>query len=397
MVSRMIGNSARPQTLVDAVEERCPLCKQPLPHTLSAKDLEARLEQGRAAAAEATANRLRAEFQRSQACAVEAVRKKAIAEFQEREKTIRAEAKAEAQGETKAQLQAANAQKLKAEQDKRSAEEQLKRVKSGQDEFVKGELAKALRKQRESLDKEKTDAVHRSEAQAFKLNQKLQKQIDALQRQLEQKSAAELGEGAEIDLYESLREHFEGDTIRRIKHGQPGADIRHEVIHNKQVCGSILYDSKNHRGWRDEFVQKLKADQLADKADHAVVSSSAFPAGESQLCVRGEVIVANPARVVDLVTIIRAQIIQTHRLRLSAEERVRKTEKLYDFINSGRCQQLTARYAAIAEDLLELETKEVDAHKRTWEKRGKLIRDAQKVHGDFQSEIDRIIAGGDLP
>jgi len=54
-----------------------------------------------------------------------------------------------------------------------------------------------------------------------------------------------------------------------------------------------------------------------------------------------------------------------------------------------------ARYDAITDGLSELDEREVDAHKRTWEKRGRLIRDAEKVHADFKAEIDRIIEGGD--
>ncbi|MGR4864202.1 hypothetical protein [Caulobacter sp. LARHSG274] len=37
--------------------------------------------------------------------------------------------------------------------------------------------------------------------------------------------------------------------------------IRHIVMHNGRECGKIIYDSKNHNAWRNEFVTKLKADQ----------------------------------------------------------------------------------------------------------------------------------------
>ena len=391
----MRSTSVAAHLLVDADEERCPLCKQPLPHNLNAKELAQQLEAGRTAAANAEATRLRAEFARSQAAAVQAEKTRLSAEHTEREKAIRAEAKTQAQSESKTAIQAANAAAQKAAQGKQLAEEQLARTKSGQDELVKGEIAKALRKQREVLDKSKSDDLRRKDAEAFQQNQRMQKQVDSLKRQLEQKNSSQLGEGAEIDLYETLREHYERDRIRRVKKGEAGADIEHEVIHNNRACGSILYDSKNHRAWRDDFVEKLKTDQLAAKADHAILATSVFPAGEQQICVRGGVIIANPARVVHLVRIIRAQIVEAHRLRLGVGEKARKTEKLYEFINSGRCQQLMARYDAIVDGLSELDEREVDAHKRTWEKRGKLIRDAEKVHADFKAEIDRIIEGGE--
>jgi hypothetical protein len=105
--------------------------------------------------------------------------------------------------------------------------------------------------------------------------------------------------------------------------------------------------------------------------------------------------VCNPARVVELVRIIREHIIQSYRLRLSAHERVKKAEALYKFINSDRCQQLMNRYESISEGLLDLDVKEVKAHEVNWKRRGQLIRDAQKAHGDFRTEIDRIVDGSD--
>ena len=92
-------------------------------------------------------------------------------------------------------------------------------------------VAEALAEQREALDRSKADAVNHAKAEEFTKNQKLQKKLDELQRQLDQKTSNELGEGAEIDLYDALRTGFEVDRIKRIKKGEPGADIRHEVVH----------------------------------------------------------------------------------------------------------------------------------------------------------------------
>lgn len=291
----------------------------------------------------------------------------------------------------KADIAKANAEKAKALEEKQAVLEAANKLKSDQEGRINQAVHKAIQEQREVLEKEKTNAVHHIQAQEFEKTQRLQKQVEALKRQLDDKTAGELGEGAEIDLYEALREVFDGDRITRIKKGLPGADILHEVRHNGRVCGSIIYDSKNHGSWRDSFVEKLKSDQLAAKADHAILATTSFPRGTRQLCVREGVIIISAARVVELVRIIREHIIQSHRLRLSTEERERKTEALYEFINSDRCRQLMVRYETIAEELLKVDEKEIKEHRLTWERRGRLIRDAQKAHGDFRTEIDRII------
>src|SRR6202035_5709398 len=144
MGSPLMSASTLPHPLADAGEDRCPLCNQTLPHNLNARDLAARLEEGRRAAAKAEASRLHAQYERSQTAAVEAARKQLLGEHEEREKIIRAEAKTRALGEVKGELQAANAARLKAEEDKRVAEEHNKRLKAAQDQLVKEETAKAL-------------------------------------------------------------------------------------------------------------------------------------------------------------------------------------------------------------------------------------------------------------
>ena len=74
---------------------------------------------------------------------------------------------------------------------------------------------------------------------------KLQSELQDMQRKLEGKSAHELGEGSEVDLFEQLRTTFEGDRIQRVPKGVNGADVIHEVVHNGKVCGKIIYDAKN--------------------------------------------------------------------------------------------------------------------------------------------------------
>jgi hypothetical protein len=372
-------------------EERCPLCDQALPHDLSADELLARLRKKEQDATKAQEKVLRAQFQQEMSTKIEQTKQQAAADAAKREKAIRAEAKTQALAAAKADITKAEQARVKALQDKLAAEEQVKTLKVTQEKELKLQVQKALHGQREALENEKTTAIQKAKAQEFEKNQKLQKQVDVLKRQLEQKTADDLGEGAEVDLYEALRGNFDGDKISRIKKGQPGADVLHRVCHNGQECGSIVYDSKNHTAWRNSFVEKLKADQLAAKADHSVLTTSAFPTGAGQLLVQDDVIIINPARAVELVRIVREHIIQTYRLRLSGQEKNKKTEALYEFINSDRCRQLLTRYESIAEELLEIEVKEVNAHNVVWKKRGQLLRDSQKVHGDYRAAIDRII------
>lgn len=253
------------------------------------------------------------------------------------------------------------------------------------------DVVQRLNEQREVLEKAQSDAVNAQKSASFQKELKLQDKVDQLQRALDNKTAEELGEGAEIDLFELLKGEFEGDKIERINRGQPGADILHTVVHNGKDCGSIIYDSKNHNAWRSDFVTKLAADQMGVKADHAVLSTRKFPAGTRHLHVHDGVILAAPSRVLAIVHILRQHIVQTHTLRWGNEARAQKTAALYDFINSERCRDLFMRVDTQAEKLLDLQVKEKKAHESNWKTQGELIRSIQKVRAEIINEIDSII------
>lgn len=252
-------------------------------------------------------------------------------------------------------------------------------------------LNERLGSQREILEKAKDEAVNVERAKAFEDTQKLQNKVSELQRALDNKTAEELGEGAEVNLYEALRKEFPDDRIERVAKGAPGADIHHVVMNHGRECGTIIYDSKNHKAFRTDHVAKLVEDQIAARAEHAILSLHKFPKGTGQLHVQDGVLLANPARVVAVVTLIRRHMVQTHTLRLSSAEREDKTARLYAFVTSERCAQLFDRIEKQADDLLELQTKEIRWHKSNWEKQGEAYRAIQRAKADLDSDIHTII------
>jgi hypothetical protein len=252
-------------------------------------------------------------------------------------------------------------------------------------------LKQQLDAQRDILEKSKDDAVNAANAKAFEETQKLQNQVNDLKRTLDKKTADELGEGAEIDLYEALKAEFPGDRIERICKGTAGGDVHHVVLHNGRECGTIIYDSKNHKRFLNDHVTKLAQDQLAARAEHAILSTHKFPQGTRQLHMQDGVLLANPARVVAVVTLIRQHMLQTHTLRMSSAERENKTAALYDFITSERCTQLLGRVDTLTDDLLEQQVKEKKWHEAAWKKEGEAIRSIQKAKAELSNEICSII------
>ncbi|MDQ2842843.1 MAG: hypothetical protein M3Y72_17750 [Acidobacteriota bacterium] len=253
------------------------------------------------------------------------------------------------------------------------------------------EMAGNLNSQREVMEKAKDDAVNAEKAKAFEETQRLSTKVNEVQRALEKKTNEELGEGAEIDVFEALKKDFPDDRITRIAKGVPGADILHVVMLRGKECGTIIYDSKNHNAFRNEHVTKLKADQLAAKAEHAILSTHKFPQGTRQLHMQDGILLANPARVVLIAVLIRQHLLQIHTLRLSGIERENKTVALYEFITSERCTQLLRRVDERADELLDQQAKEVKWHENNWKKQGEAIRGIQRANADLENEISGII------
>ena len=323
------------------------------------------------------------ELKRENTEAINRIKEESLA----KEGDIRKEAASAALAEVQTKITETEQARAEAEAKAAAAEEQARTLVASHEE----QLAQRLVEQREALERAHAEALNVEKSAVFEEKLKLANKVEELQRALDKKTAEELGEGAEIDLFEALKSEFEGDRIERVNRGQPGADILHSVIHNGKECGKIIYDSKNHNAWRNDFVTKLSADQMAAKAEHAILSTRKFPAGARHLHVQDGIVLASPARVVALVTIVRQHLIQTQTLRLSNEERTQKTAELYSFITSERCADLFTRIDTHAQDMLDLQVKEKKAHDAHWKREGELLRSVQKVRAEICTEIGAII------
>ncbi len=327
--------SVFPESGLDVAIEICPLCEQPIP---SEKLVE--IQQRERERAEAQEEQLRAEFRREKA----------------------------------------------------DLEKQLETVKGEQERVAAERVERALAGQRASLEQASIEAVQKEQSKAFDERQKLLRRLDDLQRQLTKERADELGEAAELDLGEVLRENFTDDHFHAIAKGIAGADLWQDVKYNGQVCGRIVYDSKNRNAWRNDYVSKLKIDQLNADGDYAVLATRAFPAGCKQMQFQDGVLVVHPARVLVVVTILREQLIQMNRLQLSHEQRDTKSNALYEFITSERCHQIFEHFETLTNDMLELDVKETKQHQVNWKKRGELIKKAERaILIQLRDQIERII------
>lgn len=307
-----------------------------------------------------------------------------IKELQANEAAVRKEAAAQAEARVKEEA-SGKLSTLAAERDEATAK--LKQLETAS--------KKELEQQRAVLEKDRDAQVLKVQVQNNREREQLQQKIGALTRQVQHKTADELGEGAEIDVFDALRDAFARDDIKRVKRGEPGADIRHQVVYRGESCGTILIDSKNRNSWQNSYVTKLREDQMAEKAEHAVLATTVYPRGKKELYVDKEtgVIVVNRARAVEIVRLLREAMTRMSALKLSQTEKANKKEQLYKYIASEVFRQHLVEATRLSNEILDLDVEEKRTHDKTWEKRGKMATRLRNAVGVIDTEVGAIVEG----
>jgi hypothetical protein len=389
-----------------SAEETCPYCEQAIPNE-RADEIRARF----AARREQEEAALKADMERqlaSKAAEIEQGKKAEIAQLvsaqaaelqkfkdaaandlalaREEGEQIATEAAEERIQTLVAEKEASDQQLLAVKEQKSAVEAQVQKLSAEREETIATRTAEV----RAAMEKAQAEALNAQTAKHAEETTQLSAQIAALQKQV----SGEAGEGADIILLDQLRTKFPKDEISKINK-PTGADIRHIVKHNKKVCGIILYDSRNHGGWRASYATDLQRDMVTEKADHAIMTTMKFPAGHKQLCATDGVIVTHLPRVAVLAEIFREQIVRYHSQRLSEEDKSHKTAELYAYITSDNFSKFMKSMEGNDAKLLKLEEEEKTEHTKTWNKRGQLLTENQRLHGKLRSEIDRITGASD--
>lgn len=384
----------------------CPLCEQPIAAEQRAEVWERitarrRREEGARAVEEKrrtaeAVKRATAEHIRLHDEQIVQLRGQLLAKEEQakvREEQARQQARKDAQVAHQRELKQVRAKQAEAESQNKDLAQQLASAKRAHAKEVEQAVAREGAKVRDILSKDKDDALSKQASAYFDEKQKLQAKLQEAQRQLERERADYLGEGQEVDLYNELKQAFPSDKITRIGKGEPGADIRHEIVERGKPCGTLLYESKNSMQWRNGYAAKLRRDQMSAKADHAILASVKFPEGSRELTIVDGVVVVNPRRVVVIARLLRESTVRIHKLHLSTGQSDAKREELYKFITSQRCQQMLDREDELTGELLELEKTEQRQHEKIWKTRGTMLKQLEKAQFEFRGEVTFLIEG----
>ncbi|HVG22709.1 MAG TPA: DUF2130 domain-containing protein [Thermoanaerobaculia bacterium] len=250
---------------------------------------------------------------------------------------------------------------------------------------------KELAEVRKILEKDREAALLKRDAEFAREREALQKKISEMSRRVQK--GGDVGEGAELDVYEELRGAFPDDQLARVK-GRPGI-LLHDIRYKGKSAGKIVLDITPRASWQHAFVTKLRQAQTELAADHALLSTPVFPAGKRELFIESGVIVIAPARVRPMVEVLRKSLIAMHAAKLGEAERADKLGRLYRFITSPAFKRKLGEASDLATEALEIDVQEKRAHDTVWKKRGTVLTRIRHILRDLDTDVAAIIEAKD--
>lgn len=195
-----------------------------------------------------------------------------------------------------------------------------------------------------------------------------------MKRKADQGSMQLQGEVQELALEELLRNTFLLDEVSEVGKGVRGADciltVRNQQL---QECGKIIFESKRTEHFGGDWIEKLKADMLSQKADLAVIVTKAMPKDMEQFGEKSGVYICTFREVKSLTQLLRTALLKISEAKRNQENKGDKMVALYNYLTS---QEFVGNWSAIRDGFRNLRTmlqKERDDFERNWKKKEKQL------------------------
>ncbi len=261
-----------------------------------------------------------------------------------------------------------------------------------------------VEKQMLEKQKEIEDKARLKERESFELEKiKLLKQIDdnkklaeEMKRKAEQGSMQMQGEVQELALEDLLTKSYPFDKIKEVPKGVRGADSIQLVINSlQQECGTIVYESKRTKNFSNDWIDKLKQDQISCKADIAVLVTETMPSDMDRFGERNGVWICNFNEVRSLSFVLREMLLKTQSVKVSQENKGDKMELLYSYLTSNEFVQNIKRIVENYDGMIDQLNSEKKAMYKIWASREKQIWVVQENISNLFGSI-KGIAGKEL-
>lgn len=311
----------------------------------------------------------------------------------EEEKSEEVEALQKELGHKSEQLKELNKTKAEIERLKREKDEQAEKIALEKEREFTQKLNEEKKKIRQQAD-EDNDLVIKDLKRQIEEQKEIAKEAV---RKAEQGSMQRQGEIQELELENILRELHKYDEIIEIKKGQQGADIVQCVkTENGLECGKIYYESKRTKNYNENWLQKLRDDNLAVKADILVLVTETMPDGHDKFFFKDGVWICSLWEAKGLSLVLRYGLLQVHSVSITQQGKETKMEMLYNYLTS---QEFSGQFGAIIEGFKSLQDNyayEKLKMQKIWKEREKqlekILTNAVSFYGSIKG-----IAGASIP
>ncbi len=271
----------------------------------------------------------------------------------------------------------------KKEENKKLKEKELVLLKKEQQlQEEKEEMEINLQKQLLLEQSKIEEKAREKERETFALRElEYQKQIEdqkklaaEMKRKMEQGSMQLQGEVQELALEELLSHTYPFDSIDEVPKGIRGADCIQTVINSlQQTCGSIVYESKRTKNFSNDWIDKLKQDQIKCKADIAVLVTQTMPSDMNGFGEIDGVWVCYFSEVKSLSFVLREMLINTQKVKQAEDNKGDRMELLYNYLTSNEFVQNVKRIVENYDSMTEQLNREKKAMHKIWSQREKQI------------------------
>jgi hypothetical protein len=225
---------------------------------------------------------------------------------------------------------------------------------------------KGRAKERESFQLEKIQLLKQIED-----NKKL---AEEMKRKAEQGSMQMQGEVQELALEDLLARTYPFDRITEVPKGVRGADSIQTVINaSQQECGAIVYESKRTKSFANDWISKLKQDQVTCKADIAVLVTETLPGDMERFGEKDGVWICGFHEVKSLSFVLREMLIKTNSVKMAQVNKGDKMELLYHYLTSNEFVQNIKRIVENYDEMINQLNAEKKAMQKIWAIREKQI------------------------
>ena len=260
------------------------------------------------------------------------------------------------------------------------------------------EKQRQLDEERDTIKKQATQTVEEKFnliiAEKDKQNADMKKALEEAQRKGSQTSQQLQGEVLELGFEKRLKDTFPNDNIEPVEKGVKGADVRQTVLSPRGInCGVILWETKRTKVWGGDWIEKLKHDLRAEKADIPVIVSTVMPKEfKNPLGHKDGVEIVSFELAIPLAQLLRKRLLEVGFQKVAAAHKGGKAEDLYNYIITGH--EFRQQVEAMVETFFQMKNqivKERAAYERMWQERekqaDKLLNSTANIAGSIQGEI----------